>query len=176
MMVRKLLNWTVTAILIIVILLVLTLTISTKLGNGQASFLNTKVMVVLSGSMSPTFNVGSVVFVTPVKPEEISTDDIITFKDRGGLTVTHRVLEIKDNKIITKGDANDTPDPDPVTDKTVIGRVKFWIPYAGYFINFMKSKTGIVLFLIVPGVLLIISQGWKLIKILLQNEENVPQA
>ena len=76
--------------------------------------------VVLSGSMEPEIKTGSVVFVNQnVKFSELEKGDIITYKT-GDVMVTHRVHEKNGDKIITKGDANDSLDGGFVTAATLV--------------------------------------------------------
>lgn len=59
--------------------------------------------------------------------------NIIAFKatdDDGATLVLHRIIEIKDGKITTKGDANDNLDS-PITYNDVIGVYVFSIPIIG---------------------------------------------
>lgn len=132
--------------------------------------LGNQIMVVLSGSMSPTFDTGSIVAVGPANFTEIKPNDIITFKNPEGLTVTHRVVEVKEGELFTKGDANDGRDTAPVTPDRLIGKVQYYVPLIGYFIEFAKSGTGMLVLLGLPGVYLIVSQIWKLLKMIKEEE------
>lgn len=170
MTVKKILNWVLTGFMVLCVVLLGTLGVSSKINGGTPTVLGNQLMVVLSGSMAPTFNTGSIVTVKPIPFEEIKADDIVTFKDIDGKTVTHRVVEILEGKLITKGDANDGIDASPVTSDRVIGKVQVWIPYVGYFIQFTKSKIGLLVFLVVPGIYLVITQLWKLFKLLTNDE------
>lgn len=88
--------------------------------------------VVLSGSMSPTFDAGSYIVSKQTPIEEIKVQDIITFtsKSNSKTMVTHRVIEKKiENGIInlvTQGDANDTADIPTVTSENLIGKTIFY--------------------------------------------------
>lgn len=54
-----------------------------------------QVYAVLSGSMEPTYHVGSIIYVKSVDPSEIKVGDPITFVMNEQLTVaTHRVVRI----------------------------------------------------------------------------------
>lgn len=98
--------------------------------------------VVLSGSMEPEIKTGSVVFVNQnVKFAELKQGDVITFKT-GDVMVTHRVHEIIDGKIITKGDANNAPDGGYVTAATLVGKNVRTAPKLGYLVNFLQSLQG----------------------------------
>ncbi|MFY0544549.1 signal peptidase I [Brevibacillus sp. H7] len=142
-----------------------------KINGGKTTLFGNELMVVLSGSMAPTFNTGSIVAVKAVPIEEIQKGDIVTFKDKDNVTVTHRVVDIQKGKLNTKGDANDGNDANPITPDRVIGKVQYWVPLVGYLISFVQSKTGMLLFLTVPGVYLIISQIWKLYRLMKEAEK-----
>lgn len=76
-----------------------------------------RTLTVLSGSMRPTFDPGSVVVVRPFDLREVRTGDVIAFTAPidGRPTVTHRVIEVVEpgpNPVVrTQGDANDVADP-----------------------------------------------------------------
>ena len=142
-----------------------------KINGGKTQLFGNEILVVLSGSMKPAFDTGSIVAIKPVPFSEIQIGDIVTFEDLDKRTITHRVIDIVDGKLITKGDANDGQDTDPVTPDRVRGKVQFTVPYIGYLINFVKSPTGMFLFLAGPGVYLIVSQVWKLLRMLKEQEQ-----
>lgn len=104
-----------------------------------AGLLPIKPVAILSNSMKPYFKRGDVVLVTKVKKENlknICVGDVVEYKI-DGKTVVHRVSSIVEgsgNEIyfITKGDANDLPDSNPVTEDQIIGIAKNYIPYIGY--------------------------------------------
>jgi signal peptidase len=54
--------------------------------------------VVLSGSMEPSIETGSVCFINKhAKFEDIKEKDVIAFKMKDGTLVTHRAIEINDS-------------------------------------------------------------------------------
>ncbi|MEW6697547.1 MAG: signal peptidase I [Bacillota bacterium] len=148
-----------------------------KLEGGVPTVAGNKLYIVLSGSMSPVFDAGSVIGVKTIAPENVKTGDIITFKDPADQNriITHRVLEIKNENgqlsFITKGDANDGKDTTPVSAGNILGQATFWVPYVGYVVDFAKSKKGIVLLLVVPGVLFILNELRNLYKYAVAYEE-----
>ncbi len=119
---------------------------------------------VQSGSMEPQIHTGSIVFVMP--QDDYQVQDIITYRSERSKkeTVTHRVVELIEDKelnkvsYITKGDANENPDPEPIAKRRVIGKVLFFVPYLGYAIAFAQSQLGLILLIIVPGTLIIYSE------------------
>jgi signal peptidase len=57
------------------------------------------------------------------------------------MAVTHRIVSITDEEVITKGDANNTNDS-PITREQIKGEVVFAIPFVGYLVNIIKSPIG----------------------------------
>lgn len=98
---------------------------------------------ILSGSMEPTIQTGSLTYVKNVPVETIQENDIIGFHLSDGTVTVHRVVEInKEEKICTtKGDANDNQDFAPISFDQIIGKVTYSIPYLGYFLLWTKSKS-----------------------------------
>ena len=92
---------------------------------------------IAGGSMSGTYDVGSLVFEEVVPVDELEVGDVITYvppADSGiDNLVTHRIVEIDGSSFRTKGDAN--PDLDPWTFELTAAtqaRVKWHVPFAGY--------------------------------------------
>lgn len=131
----NLLSYVVYLIIIVVLLLVAPI----LLGN--------KPVMVLSGSMEPTYHVGSLIYYKAASFEEIQPGDAITFSAGEDSHVTHRVVEKNeaDQTFVTKGDNNEDKDSNPVPYANVEGKAsKITIPYAGFFINFIKRPPVIV--------------------------------
>lgn len=133
---------------------------------------NWKIFVVQSGSMEPTIPVGSVVLVRG--QDSYKVEDVITFLAESNanarnphLTITHRIVgmdQTEDGKplFITKGDANDVNDQEPVTESRVLGRAIGHIPYLGYPIAYAKTQTGFVVLIVIPATLIIYSELVKI--------------
>lgn len=123
--------------------------------------------VVMSGSMQPSISPGDVVVVTAVPPSAVRVGDVITFRDGGDLT-THQVVAIDEadgaRRFTTKGTANENADPGAVPGSALVGRVGLVIPYAGYVVLFAKTKVGGLVLLGVPGVLLVVSELYSLVR------------
>lgn len=81
-------------------------------------------VMVTGGSMAPSLQVGDIVLVEDVAPEDVGIGDVVTFTSRSGGWVTHRVIaEDDDGSWETRGDANSVTDPHPVTAADLVGRV-----------------------------------------------------
>ena len=111
---------------------------------GLKILLNTDkpLVVVASGSMRPTLEVGDLVVVQGINITQIKENDIIVFRiteDHQAILRLHRVIDIRilpnnTRLFITKGDNNTSPDSKPVKGDQIYGRVMFRIPLIGYLI------------------------------------------
>ena len=130
-------------------------------------------IIVLSGSMEPTYHVGSIIYYHPVKNEaELKKGDVITYKISDDTLVTHRIYEIDDGKYETKGDANDTPDVLKIDYNQIVGKVsKISIPYIGYYVDFIHSNVIIIIAIILILILEMIFGGTKVVEEKIINEE-----
>lgn len=106
---------------------------------------------VVSGSMSPTFEVGDLLIYQA--QDEYHVDDIIIFQ-QGNYFVTHRIVGEDDGLFITKGDYNNVADSDPLEPEDIHGKMVVIIPHVGDTMEFLRTPLGILL-LIVVGILLI---------------------
>ncbi len=124
---------------------------------------NYKVFVVQSGSMEPKIKMGDIVAIKPSADYKVG--EVISFGAFGKnkSPITHRIAEIKEQNgekvFITKGDANDATDPEPVKKKDILGKVIFSLPYLGYAVDFAKKPAGFVLLVIVPAVIVIADES-----------------
>ena len=99
--------------------------------------------VVLSGSMEPTIETGSVCFINKhADYDSIKEDDIIAFQMKNGTLVTHRVVEVTDSGLTTKGDNNEDVDGSITTKDNYVGKNIIWIPKIGYAIKAFQSTKG----------------------------------
>lgn len=108
-----------------------------------------KPYVVLSGSMEPTYHVGSLIYVKSVDYKKLQAGDPITYMISQDTIVTHRIIEVLPDaedpdtiRYFTKGDANDVPDGSSVHYKNIIGKPVFSIPYLGYLSNYIQHPPG----------------------------------
>ena len=134
---KKAWNVASTVIVVLVVLLAIFLMGSRLVG--------LQVFNVVSGSMEPTYSVGDLLYVKHVDPDSVKVGDPITFVLNEDLVVaTHRVVSIdrENNQFITKGDANETADANPVHFNNLIGVPVFSIPLLGYVSAFIQNPPG----------------------------------
>ena len=113
--------------------------------------------VVLSGSMEPTIETGSLCFINKhAKYKSIKEKDIIAFKFKDGTLVTHRAVKVTETGIRTKGDNNKDIDSNIVVKENYVGKNIFWIPKVGYIVKSFQTTKGVII-LITFVVLLFVS-------------------
>ncbi|MDR2525464.1 MAG: signal peptidase I [Oscillospiraceae bacterium] len=135
----------------------------------EKNFFGYRFYNVLTPSMTPTqqkdgttpkggFHAGDLIFVKMTEPEEVQVGDIVTFnpdsnaKDGQSTTnLTHRVVEIKDQLggeagiyFVTKGDANNAPDP-PIPGDAVIGVKVAHIPKLGTILRAVEKQKALAI-------------------------------
>ncbi len=96
---------------------------------------------VLTGSMTPDYPIGTLVFVQPKEPAALRPGEVVSVVMNEDLDVlTHRVVSnnYDDKTITTKGDANNSNDA-PVLYENVIGVVCFSIPYVGAVVDYITN-------------------------------------
>ena len=112
--------------------------------------------LVRSGSMTPYIKTGDLIITGPMDGPvkgEVKPGTVVTYEYNDDL-ITHRVQSIEGDVIVTKGDAVEDPDPWQVTMSDVRGVYLFKIPSVGYVTNFIQTKTGWFITIIIPGALL----------------------
>lgn len=115
---------------------------------------------VMSGSMEPAISTGDVVVVRSIAPLEARVGDVVTFTDPNDNSrlVTHRLRKARARGdtalMVTKGDANNTPERWAIQADGRIGQVQYRVPHLGYAVSSVRGR-GLVFFLLVIPVLLL---------------------
>jgi signal peptidase len=118
------------------------------------------VNAVISGSMEPALETGSLIVTRPAEPEDIRVGDIILYRPvfGNGNMITHRVVGIEVNspiKFVTQGDANLTPDSYKIPGENLVGKVFLHIPLIGSFTEFVKTLKGFISLIVVPSIIIL---------------------
>ena len=141
-------------LLVPVLIMNLTIVIKSYVNPDQVpDFFGIKPFMVATGSMEPAIYGGDLVVTKTVNPAELKVRDIISFKD-GNSVVTHRIIQLteKDGQpaFITKGDANNVEDGNPVTYEQVEGVFVFKVRGLGDLAMFMQTQVGMIVFIGIP--------------------------
>lgn len=101
---------------------------------------------VMSGSMSPTLNVGDLVVVR--QKDAYKPGDIVVYRSDGALVI-HRLIEADDKTAgyVTKGDANSVPDV-PIRPERILGAMTAVLPGMGRLLSVFKQPAVILVVLV----------------------------
>lgn len=97
------------------------------LKNEYANMFGYTFFEVATGSMANTINIGDVVIVKITK--DVNENDIIVYKEENSF-ITHRLIKKTEDKLIAKGDANNSEDK-PIVYEQILGEVTYIIPQIG---------------------------------------------
>ena len=146
----------ITSVLVALIVIVALLLVGARL-------IGLQVFSVLSGSMEPTYHVGSLIYVKDVDPFELESGEVITFMLDENTVATHRIVEVvpdeEDDSVVrfrTKGDANENADGSLVHYKNVIGSPVFTIPQLGYVVSYIQNPPGTYVAISAGAILLLL--------------------
>lgn len=117
---------------------------------------NIGISVVLTGSMEPTIDTNDLIIVK--KTNDYQVNDTIVYQ-LGNSLIVHRIINIEEDTIITKGDANNTEDS-PINISQIKGEVVIKINGLGLVIKFLKSLYGKLLILLIA--ILLIYYSYKI--------------
>ena len=129
-----------------------------------------EVKIVKSGSMEPTIHTGAIVVIRHGGP--YAQNDVVTFTSASAdIPTTHRIVgavpDTEELLYVTKGDANEEADAEPLSPEMIVGKVLFSVPYVGFLLDFARQPLGFGLLIGIPAFLIIIDEVdkiWREIK------------
>ena len=133
------------------------------LGNKYVNIFGYSIFEVATGSMHGSIEINDAVLVKI--DDEYKVNDIVTYQN-GEDYITHRVIEIEEDYVITKGDANNVND-NPIDKKLILGRVVKVLPKLGVWKKVLLTPKVIILILVTLFIFSILfSYDGKSIKII----------
>ena len=122
---------------------------SRLMGNKMPMPFGYGMAVILSGSMEPSMSVGDLIIVH--ESNDYVIGDAVVFQE-GGMLITHRVVDIREDEYITKGDANNAEDK-PILVSNIVGEVILCVPGLGNLVNVIKSPVVSVVIIVIAMLL-----------------------
>ncbi len=124
--------------------------------------------------MEPDIEAGEMILGKRIDPCELYVGDVITYVgEKGELkdkVITHKIIEIDGDTYVTKGVANDLPDP-PICSDQILSKYVVTIPLAGDVFSVINSKYGFIFFIAFPLVLLIANEISIIVKACREDKE-----
>ena len=120
---------------------------------------------VQSGSMAPTYPVGSLLVTAQIDAAHVEPGMAVVFEDPRdpGRLVTHRVVRVAASdtlQFVTQGDANATADAAPVPARLIRARVLWQVGHLGAVLDWLQWPRSFVLLVIAPGLGLVVLE-WR---------------
>lgn len=117
--------------------------------------------VVQSGSMRPAITPGDVVlYQPPPRGRTPAVGQIVLIQDptRPSRLLTHRVHHVlPGNNLITKGDANSTPDSTPVRPTALKGVARLHVPWIGLPVQLWRAKQPVPVAIMLLGLAILLA-------------------
>ena len=147
-----------------------------RFSGNKISFFNYRMFTVISGSMSPKYEIGDVLISKEVDPSEIKVGDTISYYgERGDVkdkVITHQVTKVvKDEngkyRFRAKGLTNLIEDP-TIFEHQLYGVVIYKSVILSIIYRIVATRIGFYLFIIIPFMFII---GSEIVSTLLAKEE-----
>ena len=155
-MIGCILNILITVVVVITIIGLYYMAQVKILNKDYANIFGYTFFEVATGSMANTINIGDIVVV---KVNEVfKENDIIVYKEENSF-ITHRVIKIDGQDLITRGDANNSEDK-PIKSDQILGKVIYIIPKIGIWRRVLASPEilgMIIISIILLGVVLMLT-------------------
>ena len=170
-------------IVLIIAFLVTIIVFSSGKNNGVANIFGFIPMTVESDSMKPTFSKGDLIICKEIDDlNSLKEGDVITFWtviDGQRVKNTHRIVEVEDNdgsrNFITRGDNNSVNDTSPAYSGDLIGKwTETKISGVGKVLNFMRTKKGFFICIVLPMALFFLFELYKFIVALIEAKRPDP--
>lgn len=177
---KKVLNIIVSVVAWIVLILALLITIvvfSSGRNNGVANIAGFIPLTVASDSMKPTFSKDDLIICKEVDDiYKLQEGDVITFWtviDGSRVKNTHRIVEVNEfentRSFVTRGDNNNLDDTEPAYAGDIIGKwTDVKIGGLGKAMNFLRTKTGFFICILIPMALFFLFELYKFIVTLIE--------
>lgn len=174
--IKNVVTWVVVALA--VAMMIFTIISATTLDRNNRSLFGRKMFIVNSDSMKATdFAAGDLILVKEVDPKTLKEGDIISYTSTNtenfGKLVTHKIRKLTttasgDPGFITYGTTTGEDDKTVVTYPYIVGKYTGKIPKMGHFFQFLKTTPGYIVCILVPFMLLILSQAYESVKLFKQ--------
>lgn len=168
-------------VLLILALLVTLIVFAAGKNNGVANIFGFTPLTVESNSMSPTFKTNDLIITKKIKDlYDLKEGDVITFYtiiDGRRALNTHRIVEVNktDSSIsfVTRGDNNSIDDSIPVNAVDIVGK---WtgarLKGFGKVMDFLRTKKGFFICIIIPLALFFLFELYKFIVVLIDAKKS----
>ena len=126
--------------------------------SNNSSICGYRMFTVATGSMVPVYEVGDVIVVKETTLKDLKVGDDVTYygikNDFKDLIITHRIIRIEDENIITKGTANAIEDSSITIDQ-IYGKVLTKLTLITIISNLVRNQYGFFFIIFAPLVIMV---------------------
>lgn len=138
------------------------------LKKDMTSIFGYTLLEVMSSSMEPAISKEDFIIINQ-QDKKYKKGDIITFYDDSKMLVTHRIIKIEKDKILTKGDHNKTED-NAILKEKIVGKYVLRIKGGGKVVTLLKNPF-IIIIVVILIILLSALDAEKNMTPLVENEQ-----
>ena len=139
---KKVIKFINTIILILLIFILIVVSYSKFVKQEELITLFGKgFLVVITDSMKPSIKSEELIVIS--EKDDYKNGDIVTYKDKTGMIVTHRIVSSSDKNFIAKGDNNNIAD-DMCSKNNIYGKVVFHSKILGMFVLYYLKPCVII--------------------------------
>lgn len=149
---------------IIIIIFTIILNLCSKF---NVSLFHFRIYRVVTGSMVPYLNVSDIILIK----DDLNYDvgDVVTY-EKDNIFITHRIVDIKDDLITTKGDANDTNDVS-INEKDIVGKVVCKLKLVSLLVSWLERPVIWVLILFIGITIIFLLPKYRVEKGVIIDDE-----
>lgn len=139
--------------------------INQRIHDEDPTLFNHTIYIVLTDSMTGTYEVDDIILVRHTDPENIKNGDAITYHAvegaAKGMTITHRVVQeptLVDGKYVfqTRGDKSVATDDPPISEEHVVGKVVTKLYVFSFIYKMFKSVYGFIFIFVIAAMMFIV--------------------
>lgn len=169
---QTVLVWLVVAIAVFMMVFTI-FTVNTVDKNGSRDVFGYQFYVVKSDSMKAThFKAGDIIICRAVDVTTLEAGDIITFisenpDESNGQAITHMIREkhVENGTVSFTTYGTTSGKNDEARATVILGEYKGRLPSLGYFFQYLKTTPGYIICILLPFLLLILSQGFNCVRL-----------
>ena len=148
-------------LLIVLELVIIVCIVVCKIGGDTPSIFGYRIYVIVSPSMEPEIMVGDMIIAKEYDGQTLSVGDVVTYLGRegemAGKVITHKIVEIDGERIVTKGAANTLEDP-AITRDDLLAVMAYKTVILSFVYRVISSPAGFICLILLPLIAMIVTE------------------
>lgn len=132
-----------------------------RIGGNTPSVFGYRMYVIVSPSMEPEISVGDMIISKEYEGQALSVGDVVTYLGRegemAGKVITHKIVAIEGETIITQGVANREADP-AITGDDVLAVMTYKTVVLSAVYRVISTGAGFIILIMLPLIVMIITE------------------